>query len=212
MSANAKQTVTGRPIATLDLPIVVSALINLVGAVVAALTNNPHFPNPTPSLTVLKAALAALVTAENNALTRVKGAVVQRNAAKKALVQLLQLLKANVQSTADADPESSLLIIEGSGLTVRKTPVRQPRVFAATAGATSGTVKLVAASAGKRASYEWQYSADAGKTWVAAPPSIQAKTVIPGLPAGTSVQFRYRAVTPKTGAEDWSAPLTMMVK
>ena len=44
MTTNAKQTVTGRPLATLDLPRVVSALINLTGAVIAALTNNPHFP------------------------------------------------------------------------------------------------------------------------------------------------------------------------
>ena len=212
MTSNAKQTVTGRPIVTLGLPGMVAALINLAGAILKALTNNPHFPNPTPSIAVLTAALAALVAAENDALTRVKGAVVRRNAAKKYLVQQLQLLKANVQSTADADPENALLIIESAGLTVRKTPSRKPRVFAATAGATSGTVKLVAASAGKRASYEWQYSTDGGKTWVAAPPSIQAKTAIPGLPAGTSVQFKYRAVTPKTGAEDWSAPVTMLVQ
>ena len=212
MTSTAKQTVTGRPIASLALPNVVSALINLAGTIVKALTNNPHIPNPTPSIAVLTAALASLVAAENDALTRVKGSVVQRNAAKKNLVQQLQLLKANVQSTADADPENALIIIESAGLTLRKTPVRKPRVFAATAGATSGTVKLVAASAGKRASYEWQYSIDGGKTWVLAPPSIQARTVIPGLPAGTSVEFKYRPVTPKTGAADWSAPVTMLVQ
>ncbi|MGH7294834.1 MAG: hypothetical protein ACRELB_07875, partial [Polyangiaceae bacterium] len=106
----------------------------------------------------------------------------------------------------------ALIIIESVGLTLRKTPVRRPRVFAATAGANSGTVKLVAASAGKRASYEWQYSIDGGKTWVLAPPSIQARTAIPGLPAGTSVEFKYRPVTPKAGAADWSAPVTMLVQ
>jgi hypothetical protein len=32
------------------------------------------------------------------------------------------------------------------------------------------------------------------------------------MPAGTTVQFRYRAITPKTGAEDWSAPVSLLVK
>ena len=67
-------------------------------------------------------------------------------------------------------------------------------------------------AAAPRAPQRAQGADDVGDGWVLAPPSIQAKTVIPGLPAGTSVQFKYRAVTPKTGAADWSAPLTMMVK
>ncbi len=85
---------------------------------------------------------------------------------------------------------------------------RTPRVFAARPGAVSGTVNLVAASAGHRASYEWQYSTDSGKTWVALPPTLQAKTSVSGLTPGWSVQFKYRVVT-KTGAADWSLPITM---
>ncbi|MGH7293774.1 MAG: hypothetical protein ACRELB_02520, partial [Polyangiaceae bacterium] len=132
--------------------------------------------------------------------------------AKKALVQQLQLLRANVQSTADANPDSALSIIESVGLSARKAAVRKPRVFAASPAATSGTVKLVAASAGPRTAYEWGYSTDDGKTWIAAPPSIQAKTTIPGMAAGTTVQFRYRAITPKAGPADWSAPVSLLVK
>jgi hypothetical protein len=206
------KTTTPRPIASLNLPTKVLALINLAQAIGKALTNNPHIPNPVPTPSALATAVAALVAAENNALTRVKGAVVQRNAAKKGLVQQLQLLKANVQSIADADPDNALTIIESAGITVRKPAVRKPRVFAVTSGATSGTAKLVAASAGPRTSYEWEYSADGGKTWLAASPSIQAKTTVPGLPSGTMVQFRYRAVTPKAGAADWSAPVSLLVK
>ena len=52
---------------------------------------------------------------------------------------------------------------------------------------------------------------DGGKTWVDAPPTLQAKMTIGGLPAGVTVLFRYRAVT-KTGADDWSAPITFAVK
>ena len=212
MSTNIKQTNTARSIVALNLPGPVPALISYVQTVYKGMNGNPRFPTTTPPLTAVEAAINALVAAENAALTRVKGAVVQRNAAKKALVQQMQLLKATVQSVADADPDNALTIIEGAGMTVRRPTVRKPRVFAATPAATSGTVKLVATSAGPRTSYEWQYSTDGAKTWIAAPPSIQAKTTIPGMPAGTTVQFRYRAITPKTGAEDWSAPVSLLVK
>jgi hypothetical protein len=212
MSTNTKQTTTSRSIVILNLPEVVPALILFAQVVLKALTGNPHFPTTTPTLAVLEAAINALIAAQNAAQTRVKGAVVQRNAAKKNLVQQLQLLRANVQSTADADPDNALAIIESAGMSPRKPMVRKPRVFAAATGATSGTVKLVAASAGARASYEWEYSTDGAKTWTAAPPSIQAKTTIPAMPAGTSVQFRYRSITLKGGAEDWSAPVSLLVK
>ncbi|MGH7294790.1 MAG: hypothetical protein ACRELB_07655 [Polyangiaceae bacterium] len=212
MSTNIKQTSTSRAIVALNLPGPVPALITYAQTVIKGLTNSPHFPTTTPTLAVLNGAINALIDGENAALTRVKGAVVQRNAARKALVQQMQLLKANVQSAADGDPDNALTIIESAGMSVRKPTVRKPRVFAATPAATSGSVKLLAASAGPRTSYEWEYSTDGGKTWIAAPPSIQAKTTIPGLAAGTTVKFRYRAITPKTGAEDWSAPVALLVK
>jgi hypothetical protein len=212
MGSTSKKTSTPRSIAVLKLPTKVAALINVAQAIAKALTNNPHIPNPTPTVAALSAASDGLVAAENAALTRVKGAVVQRNAAQKTLVQLLQLLKANVQSIADADPDNALTILESAGIGARKPTVRKPRVFAATQGTVSGSAKLVAPSAGPRSSYEWEVSTDGGKTWVAAPPSVQAKTTLQGLASGTSVQFRYRAVTPTAGAGNWSAPASLLVQ
>lgn len=84
--------------------------------------------------------------------------------------------------------------------------VLQTAVSAAKPGAVSGVAVIVAPSAGARSSYEWQYSPDGGKTWVTAPPTVQAKTSVSGLATGTSVEFKYRAVT-KDGAGDWSAPV-----
>jgi hypothetical protein len=63
----------------------------------------------------------------------------------------------------------------------------------------------------KRATYEWEWSVDGGKTRNAAPKTLHAKTTIVGLPVGTYVPFRYRAVT-KTGVGDWSDPITVLVK
>jgi hypothetical protein len=72
-------------------------------------------------------------------------------------------------------------------------------------------VKLVVPSAARRASYEWQYSTDGGKTWIEIPQTLQARTTLGGLTALTTVEFRYRAVI-KGGAADWSPPLTYVVK
>lgn len=94
---------------------------------------------------------------------------------------------------------------------VRLADVHSKPPFAAKPGAVSGTVLLAARAATVRASYEWEWSGDGGKTWTAVLPKLQAKTEIPGLPAATTVQFRFRAVT-KTGAGDWSLPTSLLVK
>jgi hypothetical protein len=163
MTTASKQTTTPRSIAVLQLPTKVGALINYAQTIAKALTGNLHIPNPTPTIAALTTATSALVSAENAALTRVKGAVAARNAAKKSLVQLLELLRANVQNAADADPDNALTVIESAGIEVRKPTVRKPRVFAAIQGALSGSAKLVAPSAGPRSSYEWEVSTRRGQ-------------------------------------------------
>ncbi len=200
-----------RSLVTLSLPRRVPAIITYVQAVLAAMTNNPNFPTPLPALSAVSAALTALQSAESQALSRMKGAVVVRNDKKAALVALLQALRAYIQTTADADPENSAAIIKSSGLPLKKVAVHKPRVFTIKPGAMSGSVEMLAASAARRASYLWGYSIDGGKTWTEVGPTLQAKTTVSGLPVGTMVQFRYRGVT-RTGAADWSQPISFLVK
>jgi hypothetical protein len=199
-----------RNLVSLSLPRSVPALVAYVQTVLAAMTNNADFPTPVPALSAVSAALTALQSAEAQA-SRVKGAVVARNDKKAALVALMQQLRSYIQTTADADPENSAAIIKSSGLPVKKVPVHKPRVFTIKPGAVSGSVEMVAASAGRRASYLWGYSTDGGKTWIEVGPTLQAKTTVAGLPVGTSVQFRYRGVT-KAGAADWSQPISVLVR
>jgi hypothetical protein len=199
-----------RSLVSLDLPKKVPALISYATSVVTAMTGNTSLPTPAPTLAAVTAAITALQTAQSAAIARTKGAVTARNDKQAALVALLQELKAYIQKTADADTDNGSAIIQSAGVSVRKTPVRKPRVFSAVQGAVSGAAKLVTASAGPRASYEWQYSVD-GKTWVPALATLQAKTTVTGLTSGATVQFRYLAVT-KTGQGDWSAPVSLLVK
>jgi len=202
---------THRSLATLKLPTKVPALITYAQGIVKAMTGNASFPSPTPPLATVTAAINDLQNAETAALARTKGAVPTRNAKRAALVQVLQELRGTIQSAADADPDNSASIITGAGIAVRKTPVHAARVFAAKPGDVSGSVKLVTDSAARRASYEWEYSVDGGKTWVTAPATLQAKTTVSGLTPGATVMFRSRPVT-KTGEGDWSQPTSIIVK
>jgi len=205
------KTVTPLAVVSLKLPRRMADLITFAQAIAKAMTSNPSFPTPTPTLAALLAAIDDLQIAETAALSRVKGAVAVRNDKRAALVRLLKQLKAYVQAVADANADNGGAIIQSAALTVRKTPARKPRVFEAVQGTLSGSAKLLAASAGARASYEWEYSTDGGKTWVAVPGTLQAKTIVTGLLAGSTVMFRYKAIV-KTGAGDWSQPIALLVK
>jgi beta-xylosidase len=202
---------TNRPTVSLALPRAVPALVTYATRIVTQMTGNAAFPSPVPALTDVKAAINTLQAAETAALARTKGAVTTRNEQRAALVALLQHLKAYIQVQADAGGDNAASIIESAGVAVRKTPVRKPRVFTAKPGTNSGTVELVTAAAARRASYEWQYSADGGKTWVTIPSTLQARTTVTGLTAGTTVEFRFKSVV-KAGESDWSAPVSLLVK
>jgi hypothetical protein len=200
-----------RCIVALALPKTVPALISYAEQVVKVMTGNASFPAPSPTLASITQAIDDLQTAEAVALSRTKGAVQARNDKRTALVKLLELLKAYVQNIADGNAETAPTVIKSAGLAIRKAPTRKAHVFTVQEGAISGSVKLSTPSAGARSCYLWQYSADGGKTWVDVPGTVRAKTTVAGLPAGTTVQFRYRTIT-KTGQGDWIAPVSFLVK
>ncbi len=199
-----------RVLVSLHLPASVPALVSTAKAVVQAMTKNPSFPNPDPGLATVDAAIDVLQTAECGAQARTKGAVANRNEKRKALVTLLEQLKAHIQKVADGNPDTAAAVIQSAGVAVRKTAPRQKQAFLVKAGAVAGTVKVTAQAAARRASYEWEYSLDGGKTWQAMPSTLQARTQITGLAQGTTVSVRYRAVT-KAGEGDWSQPTSHFV-
>jgi hypothetical protein len=201
-----------RATVALNIPAKNADLILFGTSVAQKMTNNPAFPAPTPTVAAIVAATSDLQSAETASLTRAKGTATVRNGKRAVLVGLLQQLRGYVQGIADATPEQGAAIIESAGLAVRKVAIPGKRQFAAKQGALSGSAIVTAVTAGRGAAYAWEYSLDGGKTWVAAPITTQGKTTIAGLPAGTTVQFRYLAVTPKSGQGNWSQPLSLLVK
>ncbi len=201
---------TARSLASLKLVRNVPALVTQAQNIVQAMTSNPSFPTPTPTLAAVTDAINRLQTAETATLSRTKGAATSRNEKRATLVKLMDQLRNYIQTTADASVETSASMIQSAGLAVKKPAVRPPRVFAAKQGAVSGSANLVTNSAAHRASYEWQYSTDAGEPWLAAPSTLQSKTTISGLTPGATVMFRYKAGT-KKGEGDWSPPTSLLV-
>jgi len=116
--------------------------------------------------------------------------------------------KIYVQQIADSDPPNAVGIITSATLSVRKVATRATKVFAAVPGPVAGSVKLSTPSAGVRVSYDWQISPDGGKTWTLLPTTLQAHTLVTGLPVGAYL-FRFRVVTAKGGAGDWSGTVSL---
>ena len=204
-------TTTHRFIAVSKFPRPVVALLKFTQAFIAALMNNPYFTDAAAIIATLTGAHTALDATETVAQTRAKGTAAARNEARTALLTALHGAKAYVQQKADASPEHAQAIIESATLAVRKTALRVKLGFIAKQGAVSGSVKLEARATSRRASYEWQWSADGGKTWTQLPGTLQAKTTVVGLPVGTNCSFRFRALT-RTGEGDWSQVVTLVVK
>jgi hypothetical protein len=206
-----KKPSTHRSIAALKLSRKGLVLISIAKAIAQAMDGNKSFPNPDPTVVALHAAIADLEAAETAVQSRAKGAVAARDVKRTALILLLEQLRAFVQKVADADRDHATELIQSAAMTVKKVPIRTQRVFGAKPGTLSGSVALVTASAGGRAAYEWEYSADGGKTWQAVPATVHAKTTVSGLQPGVGYQFRYRSVT-KAGPADWSQPVVLIVK
>ena len=204
-------TITHRSVAVLLLPHPVPLLCKTGHSVVAQMTGSAFFTGATAQITSASNLLTALDTTERATKTRAPGSVPARNAAKRAAVAALQILTGIVQVQADANPEQADAIITSAGMSVKKAPVRTPVTFLAKWGPVSGSVILVAKAAGTRASYDWEWSADAGKTWTQVLSTLRCKTTIVGLPVASNLSFRYRAVT-KAGTGDWSQVVTLLVK
>jgi hypothetical protein len=200
-----------RTIATLKLPRPALLLLAVAKMILQALTGNSAFPNPDPPLTVLLAAIAAVEAAIALVQTRAKGAVATRKEKVAALVTVLRQLRAYVEKVADATPEHAAALIQSAAMNVKNVTVRARRAFAVKNGPMSGSVVLVTAYAGSRASYEWAFSTDGGKTWQEARATLQSKTTITGLQPGVTYLFRTRPVT-KAANTDWSQPLSLIVQ
>ncbi len=211
---------THRVRAVLKLPrSKVATLLAIAKAMYNAFQSNPGLlPQPNPPLPAVQGQIQALDVAQQATSTRAKGTVAVRNAKRVVLVTSLESWRMYVQTLCDANPEQAESIIAAAGMAVGKVPLHAKPVLGAKPAATSGSVVLeananllVGRGVKKRAAYNWQYSADGGKTWTNAPSTPLASTTIEGLTPMTVYSFRVSATVSKTvGA--WSDAVTLLVR
>ena len=115
---------THRSLVTLGLPKSVPGLIVYAQNIVKRMTDNPSFPNPAPTLAAVTAAIDDLRTTEAAAIARTKGAAAARNDKRKALVAVLEQLRAYIQLTADADEGNGPSIIQSADVAGVRQPAR----------------------------------------------------------------------------------------
>jgi len=189
----------------------VPALVQRATAIVSAMTaNKATFPTPTPPLATVSADIAALQVAETALKNRI-GNRADRDDKKQVVVSDMGQLHGYVQTTVNATPSQAEVIAADASMTIRRKPVRKGKAPLAVKQTVSSSVVVVAKATTGARTNDWQYSTDAGKTWIEWAPSLRSHTTITGLPAGVQVQLRSRAVT-KAGPSDWTQPLAIVVK
>lgn len=184
---------------------------------VTQMTGNANYPTPNPALTV--------ITAKANALESALGAQqVAQQAAKTATTNLenkekeadaaVSSLSNYVWETSGGDEAK----IQTAGMTLRapKTPTTSlsaPQGVTATAGDDEGELDLVWEPVPKSKGYEVQTSPDpvTGTSWAFAETSSGSKTTLDGLPSGSKIWVRVRALGPKKIKSPWSDPAVKRV-
>jgi hypothetical protein len=193
----------------LHLSRVVALFLIFCRHVVQAMTNNAWFPSPSPTLSLVTTHLDNLQASQARALTRAEGAAAARDLDLKKAVDDMTGLKAHVLGVILQNPSQAALIAESAGMQLKKTGGRKKPYLSALMGPSPGEV-LVRAKAVKGAgAYEWMYSLDGGKTWLAMGTSTVAEHSVTGLAVGP-VLFRFRT-TKKNTTGDWSQTLAFNV-
>lgn len=191
--------------------------MQFIRQVVIKLTGNADFTTPNPSLANLTTLANNLETAYNtqqNLQQAAKTATINLGTAEDAADGGLNSLANYVEETSGGTPAK----IESTGLSTRapRTPTTSlpaPHGLTATAGDEEGELDVVWEPVPKSKGYEVQTSPDpvTGSSWAYAETSSASKTSLTGLPSGSKIWVRVRALGPKKIKSPWSDPAVKRV-
>lgn len=179
--------------------------------IVLSLTGNAAFPTPAPTLAVIQAAITAYEAALSGDQTPAN--TVLRKSKKKVLIQQLQLLAANLETTANGDKVK----LATTGFDIRKKATRTHaempapqdlRLKRGTLGEVFATVTKVPAAK----AYELSYAIDQAKDpWTALPAFTTSRNMkASGLQPKKDYWFRVRAIN-TNGPGEYSDPAMITV-
>jgi len=180
--------------------------------------NQTLFPTPPVPLATVLVQIQDLATAEQATKTGTKGTVPIRNAKRAVVVTTLESMRMYVQSLCDANPEQAAMIAAAAGMVIAKVPAFAKPVLQAKQGIQSGTVLLganatllVGRGVRKKVTFNWEVSADGGKTWTIVPSTPLASTTVTGLTPLVTYAFRVCVTVSRTTGE-WSQPVLLLVR
>ena len=176
-----------------------------------AMTGNPNFTTPIPSLTNIGTLITALTSTNNtyeSGLLTQKTNITNRDNAAAALIAGLSQLGGYVEAASAGDDAK----IQSAGMGVRgaKVPAGVPTQvsnLSLTAGDNDGELDAQWDPVPNAKTYEIQTSPDpiTGSSWTSKPTVTKSKAVMLGLPSGTRVNVRVRAIS-SGGTGAWSDP------
>jgi hypothetical protein len=179
--------------------------------ILVAMTGNPAYPVPVPTLADLTTARNTYIAAVNAAKdSRLAKAV--RNQQRKVFEGLLRNLAYHVQVASGGDLPTLL----GSGFPVQRGkqpvgPLPAPANLRLARGKISGQLIARCKKLQQAGSYEWRYAMNATPTaWVSAEPTFAAKVTLDGLLPGTQYIAQVR-VQGTAGPGNWSDTAMLMV-
>lgn len=181
--------------------------------IVTALTENASFPNPTPPLETITAAVNAFDAAfAATQVTRqqVKTRISDQSTREEALDQLMIQLAAHVESVAGANEN----LIHSAGMDTKAAPSASamptpPLGLRAIAGDHDGEIVLSWDKVAQAKTYVVEKSLDppTATSWAHEGVATRSSMMIDELTSGTRYWFRVAAVG-ASGQSGWSAPTT----
>ena len=182
---------------------------------ITAMTGNPNFTTPTPSLASITTAVNNLEVAYTNALGGGKVLTAIMHDKEVILDNLLTLLGAYVTATANG----SETIVLSAGMQVKGLGGRIAKVFSVTKGLHTGQLKLATKFYASHA-YIWQMvldplpdetaAVDPAHTWEQIGVTPRASFVKDDLELGKKYWFRVASVGSE-GQSAWSDPLSKTI-
>ena len=157
-----------------------------------AMTGNPRFPNPVPSMEVFSASVGDYVLALAKAGTRDENAVAAKNARRKALTELCIQLGYSVAGTANGDVEalvSTALPMRKKNQPVVLTPPQNLRI---TNGINPGDLDLRVDGMKGASSFGFEYTEDPpteNSEWIKTI-CTTSRCTVKGLSPGKKYWFR----------------------
>jgi hypothetical protein len=183
-------------------------------AIVLAMTGNANFTTPSPTLTVVNAAITPYSLALSAAQTRDKNKIAEKNDARVALQDVLILLGNYVTLTAEGD--RTILLSSGFPLVKERVPapdITKPENIEVANGINSGEANVSVTAVPYAKSYVHQFTSDpltAASNW-SSTPTTRCKHTYNDLAPGQKLWFRVAAVGCK-GQLAYSDPLSKIVQ